>query len=964
MKPTIILEACAFMKFNRSGFSSVFRITEDFGILKIKNASIVDSCLSQGFIHYSNSIILINSNLTNFTPQFFELEILKIKLIKYRTEASFIFNFERSNLNLIFLLDDAYFSEIDTTIIFLFNALNAQSIILIKNLYLTNLTNSIIFQSTDCKANFSLISMNVNLVFLNGPLMIFDSNNELLIENSTFSDLKSIVNMNVFHFHETNATLISSNFVNIICYSLISQISAFFYSLNSTFDKINFQRSLLYSFQAPLTNFENSFFYNISSSISIFYYSGSTTLLINSSFFMDCRLFSFFYIDKSISNIITNSLFKLNVITIFWKEDQTCETTLLSNTTIIQNLFSSMFYKNIAIPQSSIYFQSIFFKNNNFTNFCLIMMWTGYGFFQKFSAIQNFFLNANAYQNAFALQVSAKISFKNSFLEDCGVISKKITYQAAIKNTMVYLWYISYASFENVTFVATKKIELASGFISSGPAGDFLEIIGSYFIFISINENFEYKGLLLDSPQKLILQNNIFKNLRCNGMSFAHMHGAVFLSGSSSYKFSENNYNALISNNKFIDCPCFYGSGLAITSIFKVKIFNCSFEGSSAKYKGGSLLLISNPFIEIKNLLIKSSEGDEGGSIYLKNSENVAISDLLISSIYTTKNGVLYLKNIEQLEISNLNGNNITSNLNGGFCYIFNSVVNLSNIFLKDSRAREGGAFYIDGMSTISIINFNLDNSFAVQGGAISLINIDKITVTKIFLINVTSEKFAGVFLLENLHSFNISEFYIQDCFTNGTGIIYIKTMDEEAKLYLLNGTLKSTFAKSGSCLFYSSSANIVIRNIYVENAGPTPFYFMSSFIVNPFLKNITFLKCDIKTSLMIFIGFNCEMQEIHMECNNIGGELIFFQNGVLNLQNSSFINNSNIITFYSMFIEFSVFNIEFIVVKNFEENTLGFLDFQSSKGNIKNGYVSGLKDQEKSIFLLEFGDIFNFFFK
>lgn len=962
-KPTIIMEECNFSGFNENGFSSVFRITEEMGILKIKNISVIDSCLNQGFIYYSNQIILINNNLINFVPQSFELEILKIRFINYQTKTSFggetfIFNFERNNINVLFLLTEAAFNQIDMAIIFFFNALNEQSKILFEYLYFQNLTNSVILKSQDCKANFFIYSMNVNLAILAKPLMIFHSNCDLLIENSSFSDLKSMTNADIFYFLESNFTLNSSNFLNIICYSLFSQISAFFAIFNSTFDRINFQRSLLYSFQAPRTQFESSLFLNISSKISIFYYSGSTTLLINNSFFLNCRLFSFFYIDKSVSNIITNSCFQLNVITIFWKEDQTCETTLLSNTSIIQNLFSSMFYKNIAIPQSSIYFQNIFFQNNNFTSLCLIMMMTGYGFFQKFFAIQNFFLNANAYQNAFALQVSVKIIFKNSLLEDCGVISRKNTYQAAIKNAMVYIWYIIYASFENVTFIATKNIELASGFISSGPAGDFLEIIGSNFIFISVNENFEYKGLLLDSPKKLILQNNKFQNLRCNKMSFAHLHGAVFLSGSSSYKFSENSYNATILNNKFINCPCFYGGGLAITSILNVKIFNCTFVGNSAMYKGGSLLLISNPFIEIKNLLINESEGDEGGSIYLENSKNVIISNIILSSIYTIKSGVLYIKNIEQFEISNLNANNIASKLNGGLCYIFKSAASFSNIFLNYSEAREGGAFYIDGMSTISIINLNLNNCFALQGGAISLINIDQILLTKIFLSNVSSEKFAGVFLLENLNCFNITEFYIQDCFTQGTGLIYIKTTDENSKLHLFNGTLKNTFAKSGSCLFFSSSAYIIIRNFYVENAGNVPFYFMSSFLVSPILKNITITKCNVKSSLILFIGFNCDMQQVKMENNIIGGTLIFFQNGVLNLQNSSFINNSNIVTFYSIYIQFSVFNIEFIIVKNMEENTLGFLDFHFSIGNIKNGLLSGLKDQQNSIFLLECGDL------
>lgn len=864
-----------------------------------------------------------------------------------------------NKINLKLLIQNSNFVQLRNSVIFYFAYLVEKSNITLINSNFLNFSNVTVIKSIFCSVKFDLKSILIRNSISVNPLFVLKAMNDILFQDFTFFDLKcSISNINMFDFSQTIFYFNNSNFKNLDCYSIFfnEQSSSFFQ--NVSFETVTYKTSLIYSFRSSVTSLNTCYFVNIFCSLSIFYFSESDRLFINQSYFSDNKLFSFFYMEKSFSNLITNSIFKNNVITSFWKEDQTCKNTSLSYSLITKNFIFSTIYKNSAVPYSSIVFQKVFILSNNSTSYCSIMITAGLANFVDFFAIQNYFLDSNNYQNALVFH-EIIIFFKNSILADCGVIERKLQYQAFIKNTLIYLWYIAYASFENVIFFATEKIELTSGFISSGPLGECLEIRNSSFFILSTNQNLNYKGFIFDSPKKLILINNRYFNLKCNDMTFAHSHGAMYISSSCNYKYLKNNCQVIIENNVFENCSCDAGGSLAIISIFNINLTNCNFYNSIAKFSGGSLLLISNPTLKISNMTIKISRATEGGAIYIENSNLIVISTIFLETIDCGKTGSLLLRYIKLANFTNCYAKNLNSLLNGGFAYFFSCSAFINVLKLNNAQAIvDGGAFYIDGMSNITLKNLWINNCFGNNGAAFILASTYNMNFMMIFLVNVYAKKEGGVFLIENFIRLNICNFAIENAYTDGNGIIYIKSIEESAIMGISKGYFNRTVAKRGSCLFHSSLSQVLIDKVSSFESGTSPFQFISSLANKIFITNLSLIYVWSMKNLITGSGLELIISSLLLINNFAEGELIIAQNGVFKLSNASFWNNSNTKNYYAIKFEFSEFHIEFIIVENSPSFLLSLLQTLESNGRITKGLINGLFNDENSISYFSKGNI------
>ena len=454
--------------------------------------------------------------------------------------------------------------------------------------------------------------------------------------------------------------------------------------------------------------------------------------------------------------------------------------------------------------------------------------------------------------------------------------------------------------------------------------------------------------MILDSPRTLIFSNNSFYNLECNPKSFMHMHGAIFLTGSSGYKISNNNYQASFNNNKFYNCSCIYGGSLTIIGMLNVEINNLYIYNSSAQFFGGALLLFSNSFVSMKNLEMDTSQGNEGGSIYLQNSLQVSVTNLMIKNVLSRKNGAFYIKNVNKLKIESYESIKTTSFLNGGSMFIFSSVLSMRNGVIINSSAKEGGSIYLTGKSSLFIENVLFNESQAENAGVFNVIDVSIIEIIDCKFLNSFAHKSGAVIIFDNLEKAYLNGFIIDKAISSGIGVILTKTSQETAIMQLAKGTFSSCFASSGSCIFHLSAISLSLKDVEMNNNGELLLFFQWPFSINITLTNVSIRNCKTKSNLIFVYGVNLNLFDARIEANEVSQEpLLKIQYGFLNIFNSYFFNSSD---YFGIYFEHSTFIVCNFFIKNENQKFFSFIDSTSSSGIIRNASIVHLNSYQNNI--------------
>lgn len=971
--PIIQIKNCQFYEFSSlglsRGFTSIFSMAPFSGKLEIENTNVSNSYFPYGFVQFSNI-------LDNFYENRIDMMISSEYGININNlEESFEFH------NIKFINYNQFFKESKyQTTIFYFYQCKAK--IVFDSLQFDNVVNSnIIMLKGSNKGNFSLKNMQLYKLYdvdlLNIDYYINDvSINSIIIDNITntqsfiflnevnlvkisciqISNLKIREEIGAIMSTNTNLNIVNSSLENCSVMSIIYQIGMSLVASFLDFTNISFSRSIIYLFDIELFDLKASHFAGLRTNLSLFYVSMSeilnfTSILIESSF-----LFSIFFIEKTKMLSINDLVAKNNILQMFWKEDQTCDLTFIKCSQIRNNVFSSRLYyvRNPAI-KSRIFFDQVMISSNNFTSMNMINIWSGFANLQKFWAINNFFLNVPLYSYSFAFQGKVVVDFQNSYIENCGVLSKKDIYLAFTDNVFIYFWSTLFAYLKNIVFVVTELIDLDSGFISGSPTGYNVELIGNKFLTISTNSAFGYKAILFEGLKYLRLEDNIFHNSRCNLNSFSHLHGAIFISGSSSYAYSKNDYFAYINNNKFYNTSCYKGGNIAIVSISKVEIKNCYFENSSSTYFGGSMAAFSIRNLYIANLSTFGSVANEGGAFYFQNILYSIFSNFSVHDVLARKNGVIFIKYVQSLEFYLCESSNTTSLNYGGFMFLFGSNINMTNGNIKFTKAKEGGAFFFHGSSNVTFLNIFISASSAEEAGGMSFYDVNEIMIKSCKMEHLIGSLNGAAVVLDVFKKAIFQNFIIEFAFSKGVGVVFSKGADENSIMIINTMTCKQTYAKIGSCLYHLSAAPIDILNLHIEQNGNYPLFFRWSFSIQINLSRVKIFECNIDSNLIFISGININLIDLFASKNNAGDSLIYAQSSILTLKDSKFIDNNS----SAFHLEDSIFEIDsFAIINSNAFYKLSFLFSSNSKGELKNVTMENLNSVDNIMIKIEKGSL------
>ena len=970
--PTLKIKNCNFYEFNIlniNGFMSIISIALFNGNISVYNTNVNGSYFLKGFTAYYK--ILDNFYAHDFDTIFSMNNIIKIEnpQIYYTFEELYfnemnlyfsspllkgqIFSFFDVNANIT--VRNSSFFQISNTNIFIIRS-NMNSIFITENINFTNLTSTSFIISTSNLGVVEINSIFFNFIKNAQNLMIINATQNLIIANIFILNAITSENIGILNIQNSISRISSLTAQNCSVFSVITNSFLLLNLSNCSFINIFFTRGVIYLIETQNSLIENSMFTKISGPLAIFYYYKTNVFILQNTSISKSTLSSVFYADKANIFIIRGCSMNNNFLDLIWRNDQTCQQTFIFDSEISNNLFTSPFYRNVLVLTSSIYFENVFVSYNNFTSKMFVNILAGRPFFNRFICLENIAILPNVYGFLLTFQNQAQLIFINSIISNCGTRNKKpaSTYQAFTDNTYFYIWQLKYGYVDNNTFIASKDVELVSGFISGSPTGDYLEINNCNFILSSTNSEFGYKGLLLDGAKVLKIVNNSFTNIICNAKSFSHMHGSVYVTGASSYSYSKNAFTFNFENNSFYNCSCFYGGNLAVISIFKVNIKNCSFEKSRSTYTGGALLIIASPNVNVSNIYINESQGTNGGALYFQNSVQFSLYNVTMIFIKSQGNGAVFIKNLKNLNMSLCFSRNTASSSYGGFIFILDSYITMNLINIMDSSAQEGGSFFIHGESNVFMNNVHVKYSSSEKAGVISISNANNMIMKTCNFENSVGIKYGAVIVVGTVKNFLAEELIIQDAFSKGVGVIFIKSADETAVMKMYNIVCKGAYSASGSFIYHLSAIPINIERLTLENNGLFPIFFQWSFKINTYLSDVTFLNFEIESGLIYVENIICQISFLKIINSKISGSLIKVKNSELSLKNGTFLNVVSENSIFIFFLESTIFYIENIFLQNnIKSLYLSILNGDSSNGEVRN--LTSINLYPKSNALLEY---------
>ena len=983
VSPLLVIKNCQFNDFiisrTTNGWSNLFSLAPYSGILSIQNTSFKRCFFPNGLIYYSKTLydelfsIVINNN--------YIVTIQQQLIVNY----SYIENYGDSSILLISKLMNFYCYTGNITIINsnLVNIFNSSYVLYVENLDFTsrvnvfnislanlsqvglfqiiyaislNITDTVIWNCSNIQSNMFyleniLINSFTNLIF-KSIILISKSNNMFHLKNS-----ETILQNCLFHNISSQNDIFYFFSKNILIYNCI-------------FQTISSQINLFSFFQSNNTNISCSYFLNISVLQSIILVSTANSLIFDRILIKLTNFSTVFFLVNVLLNYNKElNIFSCNLIRI-WSIDHSCLITKWENSLFQGNIINTKIFSISSLPNSYLIFSNVYFFNNNVTTNTLISMYIGIGNFSSFIAINNYFINADKYTNAFDFESKSQVYMDSCIFIDNGAIARKNVYLSKDQNAMICLWTLKYSHFSNSYFIASSLIDFVTGFINAEPHSGLFESYNNSFIIMAKDyTQFRYKGMILDSFIKVLFVNNIFLNLGCNYQTTYHTFGGVTLGGAASLSYRKNNRIVYLENNTFNNCQCIYGGGLAILSICNVTLKNNKFINSTSTLSGGHLLIAGGENLIIDEIFLNNSSCDEGSGIYLKNFININIKNLILSNAYSRKNGVIYVKNVISLQIIDSYANNLTTQMNGGFICLLQTTAFLKNITITSVSAfLDGGIIYIHLGSNLTMFDCVSYSTHAIKGGSFSIENAYTISIINCIFINSMSYGQASVMFIDLIDSFMLSNVSFTACKTLSTGTIFIKTEDESSQFDLYNVTCRNTESKIGSCLYFLSASklNIILLNIF-EN-GVTPVFILWSFPISINISNLLIKDTYIESNLIYVEGVIIEFNSIILS-NNTGSILLLFQymSGMFN--NCSFENNQGnfLVSLDYCSINFNVItfrnNISFFSATNSFTNLTTVQALFSNTSKVSeyvlivqsNGYLS----VENSIFSYNIGLLF-----
>ena len=961
--PNLIIKNCLMKNFyffnNKPGFVSAIMMTSYSGKVEIYNLTMKNVYFSLSFIYYLNSnydlFVIIEKNLITNQNFLNNIKNLNETII---IENSHIFNvnpflneISKSLDNYITLLNwkgsliienstiDSVFS-IKAILIFS-NEGTSNGKFSIKNSVFKNIYNTSLFQMEN------ILNLEIN------SLYFFDSTNTINefiqiknIEKISIDEI-NILNITIGYqlscikMSESNTEIKNSFFKNSVVKSMFYQSDNNMAVINCTFTNISFQDAIIIFSSGNTITIKQSYFKNLTGTMSIFYVTSSQKIIIESVLIKKISSYSVFFLNNVNQNLIYELFATQNLMTILWSSDQTCLITTLAQSFITNNIFGNL-YVDFNIPNILVTFENLYLHYNNFTSTALIRLYFGVGLFNRLNFIDNFFTNSRIFLMVLNFSKGCKIFLNNSYFENNGVTSKKTYYVGFTDNCFVSMGLgVKLTIYDNLTLIASEKIEMVSGFFSGDTHGGLFQLTNSRLILLSSNKNFGYKGIYMGDFVIAQVYNNSFYNLLCNTLTKLHMHGTVFLGSSSSYIYSKNTRSLYFYNNSFYNCSCIFGGGLAIIGLKKVGIENCSFYNSSASKFGGHLILIASENSVLKNIILNNSVSDEGSGLYFLNILNLTVHNVSLENAFSKKNGVIFCRLISYLIMTAVKSKNTTTRQNGGFLYLMNGVAKLENITISITYASlSGGSIFTHGSSSLFMKNVMIENSYASTGGSLNIESSETIEISDCSLIlSISTNKGAAIFV-NSVKLFVLRNIAIErNANIGGNGVILIQTDDENAKIILKNLICLNSFAIKGSCIYYFSSTPLEIDNIFIENCRNSSIFTSWSFQIPIKIYNLLIKNINSEENLINVNAAHVNFSNWEVYNNNVSSPLLGFYQVSGEISQIQIKNNSLIKAFD--FIESDVHLSNFLILNDDDFNQkIGFFNLISTNLNLTNGLI------------------------
>jgi len=344
-----------------------------------------------------------------------------------------------------------------------------------------------------------------------------------------------------------------------------------------------------------------------------------------------------------------------------------------------------------------------------------------------------------------------------------------------------------------------------------------------------------------------ITVNNAIKTLTINGNGYT-------INGNGQYQFLNISHasNSFINNVKIINCTSYIGGAIYSTNS-NITIKNTNFLDNNATLEGGAISgYYSNITITQSHLNNNNAKGNN-----IKTGVGGAISG--------------YFSNIT---ITNTNITNNNATVYGGAIYgNTNSTITITNTNLTNNTANRysngyGGAIYGNISSYITIINSTLNNNNARENGGAIYNRGDLFIINTTFNNNTARAGFSIYNNQSNLSIFNTlfnNHNHNYTTILGGSSIIYN---------YLGNITLSNNIFENNYMATHILDRNgtiKIINSIFNNNHGSVIWMYDSTIDIN-----------------------NCSFTSLN-NCTNWYASIISGQgNCELNINNSSFINNTN----------------------------------------------------------------------
>ena len=975
--PHLIINNCLFRNFyiinNRDRFGSIIMLTTYPGIVEMNNMTLTHSYFIQSFIYYLDSnydlVLIIQKKLIVNQTFIDNIYSLNSTILIYNSNISFL-NFLSNenpeqldnfltimNLNGTLSVENSTFGFItEIPVILKISNQNYMGSFFIRHSTFINITNtSLIYEMSLVNSEISQVyiqycfNQKAEFIQINNNLMgpLFDRIQ--ILDGQTNLTIPMII---IVIIAKSSSVVQNSFFSRNIAESMISQAGNNFLIQNCTFRNIVFSDAIIIFKNGHNHNLTNSSFENLVGKMSLFYSSNANFIYMQSIYIKNASCYSVFFLDQINQNLVQDFILTKSVMTIVWSADQTCKNTTFHFGFITNSTFTLIF-QDFYISQIKLLFNTVFIHQNNFTSIGMLRFLNGYVTFNKLNLRNNFFLNSQLFQMVLNFAKACSAIITNSYFESTGVSSHKTYYVGTTENCFVSVGLgVAYSTYDNLTMVATDKVEMVSGFFSGDSYGGLFTLTNSRLIILSTNPAFGYKGLYMSGFLDAYIVNNSFYNMMCSTLSKSHMHGGVFFGTSSSYIYSKNTITLEFWNNSFYNCSCYYGGSLAVIGLSTVSIMNCTFYGSTASRFGGHMVLIAGQQFSLKNLVFNSSSAqDVGGGMVFLNIFNISFTNISINNAFSVKNGAIFCRLVLHLSFKDVISNNTYSQQNGGFLYLMNGIAYLNNISITFSYSSlYGGSVYTDGSSTLYIRNSLINESESSYGGAFNIENSQIIEIMNCSIYSSTATKKAAAILVNSVKSFLISlVFIVNNKNLNGNGVLFFQNDDETASIKLKNITCLRNYALMGSCIYYFSSTPVIMENITIIDCQLYPIFTLWSYMI-PI--NISGLLCENISSSGNLINvaygditftnfkfFNNNLTEDLILCSQTSGTII-----------NIFFGNNSISKAFS-FIECNIFISTYSIIndKNYK-NKLGFFTSSLSFLNFSMGIVQYSFDYSNTI--------------